>query len=140
MSAATEGFSAMISVFVMGGECEERRIVPKSMRREQINLRLKHANARTYARARSRTHASATTGRPLFLRPLLPEPARHRRGATGELECEQRCSDDFRVKAASRDQRVDGGRRVAEDRDHATLVGGEVVLGGRRPGSEGGAG
>src|SRR5437899_10448275 len=95
---------------------------------------------RTYARARSRTHASATTGRPLFLRPLLPEPARHRRGATGELECEQRCSDDFRVKAASRDQRVDGGRRVAEDRDHATLVGGEVVLGGRRPGSEGGAG
>src|SRR5205823_6691533 len=89
--------------FRHGGGCEERQIVPKSMRREQINLRLKQANARTYARARSRTHASATTGLPLFLRPLLPEPARHRRGATGELECEQRCSDDFRVKPASRD-------------------------------------
>src|SRR5881394_336421 len=58
--------------FRHGGGCEERQIVPKSMRREQINLRLKQANARTYARARSRTHASATTGLPLFLRPLLP--------------------------------------------------------------------
>src|SRR5437660_10360671 len=136
MSAATEGFSAMISVFVMGGGCEERQIVPKSMRREQINLRLKHANARALcagALARARERDDMTTR---FLRPLLPEPARHRRGAAGELECEQRCSDDFRVKAASRDQRVDGGRRVAEDCDHATLVGGEVVLGGDRLGCE----
>ena len=57
MSAATEGFSAMISDFDMGGEREERQIVPKSMRQEQENVWTKRPNARAHAPARSRTHA-----------------------------------------------------------------------------------
>ncbi len=54
--------------------------------------------------------------------PLLPEPARHRRGATGELEREQRRSHDLGGKAAARCERIDCDRGVSQCGDDRALV------------------
>src|SRR5262249_24467851 len=121
MSAATEGFSAMISDFDMGGGAKERQIVQKSPRRGQENDRSRRAKARACARVRAQANAR--------LRLRLPEAARKRRCASRDLERSERGRDRLRREPASRGDGIDAGRRVSHGGDHRTLVRGELVVG-----------
>ena len=120
MSAATEGFSAMISDLDMGARREERQIVPKVAAAEQENVcrggptRARAARARAHARDGDR---GARCGAPRGSADALPEPARKRRDAAVELErasAPPRRLGDGSPRA--RGERVDVGRIVARAR------------------------